>query len=378
MHRLVPAQYDRARPIFQAMDYNLAVQAIMDGSVPAGIYVDDLAQPQVAYTSNGPRHYLAGSPENREFNDSLQRHLVAGRSFLQHESEDDLFILYYEPADAWEETLDNLLRASNPIRSEREYYAIEIEGYADQPACTSLPEGFSVHYVDKNLLAQEHLGNRDDLIEELCSERQSVEDFLDRSFGFCLLHRDSVAGWCLSEYNTAGRCEVGIATFEPHRRRGLATIMASALLEHAPSQGISRVGWHCSASNLGSAATARKVGFVQTVEYPVRLAYFDETINFAVHGNIAFQQGRHAEALQHYQEAIPRGDAPIWVYWNAACASALVSQHAAALDYLDRALDRGFDDLERMLTSEHLTSLRDLEEWQAVVRRLEETVDTTP
>ena len=373
MHRLTAPEFDLARPIFQAIDYNLAVQAILEGSVPAEIYVDDPIQPRVALTWSKPRYYLAGSPENQEFNDHLRRRLAGTSSSRQNESNDDLFILYYAPADTWEETLDTLLRDMNPIRSEREYYSIQTARDKSHPASTPLPEGFSLSYVDQDLLAQKDLGNLDDLLEELCSERQSVQDFLDRSFGFCLLHGDEVAGWCLSEYNAASRCEVGIATFEPHRRQGLATTMTSALVEHALSQGISHLGWHCYASNVASAATARKAGFVKTVEYPVRFAYLDETINLAVHGNVAFQQEQYDQALARYQEAFLHGDAPAWAFWNAACASALLGQRTAALGYLDQALDRGFDDLERLLTSEHLTSLHDMEEWKALTQRLKTT-----
>jgi RimJ/RimL family protein N-acetyltransferase len=355
------------------MGHNLAVRAILDGSVPAEIHVDHPIQPRVAITWNKQRHYLAGSPENKEFNDHLRRRLAGASSPRPLESGDDLFVLYYAPADAWEDTLDTLLRDRNPIHAQRQYYTFQSPRQGGRDWSPKLPEGFTLRYVDRDLLAQEHLRNLDDLIEELCSERQSVQDFLARSFGFCLLHGDEVAGWCLSEYNTAGRCEVGIATFEPYRRRGLATIMASALVEHALSQGISHVGWHCHASNIASAATALKVGFKKLVDYPVRFAYLDQTINLAVHGNVAFRQEQYDQALARYQAAFLRGDAPTWAFWNAACASALLDQRTAALRYLDQALDRGFDDLERMLESEHLTTLHGTEEWQALTQRLETT-----
>jgi RimJ/RimL family protein N-acetyltransferase len=359
------------------MDYNLAVQAILDGSVPSKIYVDDPTRPRVALTSSKQRHYLTGSPDNQAFNDFLRHRLAGIDSAHGKRSDADYFVLYYEPAGAWEQTLDTLLRVHNPIRSEREYYTVQTEGRGGHPTSTSLPETFSLHYVDEHLLSREKLRNLEDLIEELCSERQSVQDFLDKSFGFCLLHGDEVAGWCLSEYNTAERCEIGIATFEPHRRRGIATAMASALLAYAPSQGISHVGWHCYTSNVASAATARKAGLLKTVEYPVRLAYLNETINLAVHGNVAFQQGQYDRALERYLEAFHGGDAPVWVYGNAACASALLGQRSTAIAYLDEALDRGYDDLERLLTSEHLASLHDMEEWKALVDRLGEIASST-
>jgi GNAT superfamily N-acetyltransferase len=347
------------------MHYNLAVQAILAGSFPAEIYVDNVDRPRVALTRHGGRVFLAGSPSDRAFDERLPHFLAE----LAPASE--VFVLYYEPAGAWEKTLDDLLADLDPIRAGREYYALELPTSMEGTAQQALPEGFSLRYVDEELLADETLGNRDDLIEELRSERDSVPDFLEKSFGYCLLHGNDVSGWCLSEYNTGSRCEVGIATFEPYRRQGLATATGLALLEHAASQGFTQVGWHCYANNVASAATARKLGFSRRVEYPVRLAYFDATINHAVHGNIAFQQGECDQAVTRYKEAMAKGDAPLWVCWNAACASALLGHHTTALDYLGQAIDRGFDDLERLLASEHLTSLHDTKGWEDLTRRLQ-------
>jgi GNAT superfamily N-acetyltransferase len=347
------------------MHYNLAVQAILAGSVPAEIYVDTVDDPRVALTRHGGRVFLAGSPGEEAFDKRLPHFLA------ELAPASDVFVLYYEPAGAWEKTLDSLLADIDPIRAGREYYGLQLPANRQGAAQPALPEGFSLRYVNEQLLADDTLGNRDDLIEELCSERESVPDFLEKSFGYCLLHGNDVAGWCLSEYNTADRCELGIATFEPHRRKGLATAIGSALLDQAASRGITQVGWHCYASNVASAATARKLGFTKRVEYPARFAYFDATINHAVHGNIAFQHGEYDQAVTRYKEAMAKGDAPVWVYWNATCASALLGRRTAALDYLDQAVDRGFDDLERLLASEHLTSLHDTKGWQALTRRLQ-------
>ena len=73
------------------------------------------------------------------------------------------------------------------------------------------------------------------LREEMCSERPSVEDFLARSFGVCLVdeEQDALAGWCLSEYNCGDRCEVGIEVDEAYQRHGLGTLLARALCQEA-------------------------------------------------------------------------------------------------------------------------------------------------
>lgn len=41
----------------------------------------------------------------------------------------------------------------------------------------------------------------EDLLEEMSSDRESVEAFLYNSFGVVALKEDPLAGWCHSEYN---------------------------------------------------------------------------------------------------------------------------------------------------------------------------------
>jgi len=50
---------------------------------------------------------------------------------------------------------------------------------------------------------QHHLRDLNYVIEEMQSERLSVEDFLQKSFGYCVIHDEEIMGWCMSEYNVA-------------------------------------------------------------------------------------------------------------------------------------------------------------------------------
>ena len=107
-------------------------------------------------------------------------------------------------------------------------------------------------------------------LAEMCSERPSVEDFLARSFGVCLVDEEqgTLAGWCLSEYNCGNRCEVGIEVAEAYQRRGMGTLLARALCREAfARRGIRQVGWHCLAANAASGATARRAGLRLIKQY---------------------------------------------------------------------------------------------------------------
>jgi RimJ/RimL family protein N-acetyltransferase len=355
------------------MDHHLAVRSVLEGNTRASVYVDDRERPRTALALVKQRFYLAGEARDNRINEALGR-LFHDTIFPQGvEAEEDMFVLYYAP-DAWAEPLGEILGERNPIDALRQYYTSgELVGYrAIQDWRATLPEGFEMEVVDGALLARTQLKNHDRLVEEVCSERGSVGEFLDKSFGVCVVGGDELVAWCLSEYNTGQRCEVGIETMEPYRRQGLGQAAAAALVEMAVSKGIRHVGWHCYASNAGSVGTALRVGLQKVCDYPTFLCWYDEADHLAVHGNIAFRAGEYGQALTWYEQAFRRGGARDWAYWGAACAAALMGQEGDALQYLAQAVDRGLTDLERLVTSEHLVSLHDGAEWGDLVRRVRE------
>jgi GNAT superfamily N-acetyltransferase len=234
-----------------------------------------------------------------------------------------------------------------------------------------LPDGYRLLPVDEDLLSKDHLLHLDDLVEEMLSERPSVKAFLDRSFAYCVAYDDNLVSWCLSEYNSGERCEIGIETQEDFQGRGLATVTASALIERAQSQGITQIGWHCFARNQASIAAAEKVGFGKAAEYPAYWALFDEVINLAVNGNACFHRQEFGEAVTWYSKAIEAGELPVWVYWNTACAYAHLGEKPNSFLYLNLALDKGFRDADFIKNSNHLKVWHGTREWEQIVQKLD-------
>jgi RimJ/RimL family protein N-acetyltransferase len=228
--------------------------------------------------------------------------------------------------------------------------------------------------VDEAFLA-EKWQNLEFLTDEMCSERESVQDFLAKSFGVCLISGDQIAGWCLSEYNTGHRCEVGIAVLDEFQQRGFATLLAYSFVELARNKDVARIGWHSSAANVGSIATAVKAGFEKVDDYPVFIGWFDDTANTARNGYFAHGRGEFAEALAFYEKSFSLGDVPDWVYWGAACDAALIGETEKGLKYLASAIDHGFDDLENIRGSKFLVNLHDTKGWDEIIERLEKESD---
>jgi len=272
IYELTPDRFALTEPLFKTMDYHLALSSIMAGLTPARVFVDDDTQASSVMVWAGHRHILAGAPDNNAFNTALAQFfekevipfkLTHGLRWMS---------MYYAP-DEWNKTIENDLLASRTlIPTSRQYYVYDTSENHLTPLQRQLPEGLQLRMVDAGLMEQTHLRNLANLREEMRSERPTVADFFDKSFGVCIVARDELAGWCLSEYNYADRCEIGIETGEAYRRQGFGTVMTHAMVERARAHGVRQVGWHCRTDNRPSAATALKAGFRYVCDYPAYVA----------------------------------------------------------------------------------------------------------
>lgn len=253
--RLEPGQYAAARPLFHRLEHHLFLTALFEGSISGAVHVDHPRLPRAALLAYHHALCLAGEPALPGFNIALRQFLMETVIPPRLEAGWGAFLIHYEPT-GWLEGLTPVCAPYHVIEASRQYYETMI---SDPLPAVDLPPGFQIHSVTPELLASGMQGM--ELIrDEMCSERTSVEDFLAKSFGLVLTFENQVAGFCMSEYNTGSRCEIGIATFEPYQRRGLATRMTWAFMAYAQARGITQVGWHCWSSNTPSAATALKAG----------------------------------------------------------------------------------------------------------------------
>lgn len=253
--RLEPGDYGAVRPLFQNLEHHLFITALMEGTITGAVFVDHPTRPNAALVSYHHALCLAGDPALPGFNAALRQFLMERVIPPRLEAGWEAFVIHYAPV-GWLEVLSPVCAPYRVIESSRQYYEIVLTSPAPD---VNLPSGFQIHLVSPELLASGMQG-MEVILDEMCSERTSVEDFLSKSFGLVLTYEDQVAGFCMSEYNTGSRCEIGIATFQPYQRRGLATRMTWAFMAYAQARGYTQVGWHCWSKNLPSGATAVKAG----------------------------------------------------------------------------------------------------------------------
>jgi RimJ/RimL family protein N-acetyltransferase len=266
MFALQPSEIAKVEPLFVGMEDHLGLYAMLHGCITGEVFVDHPATPRAALARiHQRRFFLAGLPGETDFIEKLRGFFTELVYPISREKNEKAFLVYYNRG-GWQETLNGIFKGTELIHAERQYYVcknLQIDRRA------SLPDGFELRSVDWTLLADQNLKNIDILVEEMCSERTSVEDFLQHSFGVCATFDSEITGMCLSEYNCLDRCEVGIITMEAYQRRGLATALVSALIKEAQQRGIAQIGWHCFTRNRPSVATALKAGFIKQADYPV-------------------------------------------------------------------------------------------------------------
>lgn len=265
LFKLEESQYTSVRDLARDMSFHLAVGSVLSGKSPGDVITNDPAEPRAAFITAGNRHFLIGSAADRSFNEELGDYLRKRLFPTATESEYSIVPLYYSPSIT-ENELKLLFGGWEPTIRIRQYFTIDPKRL---PGEYPLPTGYSLHSVSKPLLRTPNLVNVDLLSEEIKSESPSVEHFLDNCFGVCAQYKNTLVGWCLSEYNVDRKCEVGIETLRPYQRQGLGSAMASALIREAETRGYNQVGWHSYKENMASTATARKVGFVTAAEYPI-------------------------------------------------------------------------------------------------------------
>ena len=94
----------------------------------------------------------------------------------------------------------------------------------------------------------------------------SKEAFLEKAYGFYAVENGEICSEFESAFTSNGFTEIGIYTFEPHRRKGYAYATCLYALHDLEKKGIKTI-WACDTANTESIQLAEKLGFVNPVKY---------------------------------------------------------------------------------------------------------------
>lgn len=352
MDKLAPYEHYLAHSVVDRFEHALLVQGVVDGTLPGWLAVDSREEPRALLASIPGAHYLLGDPGNLAWNAAVSDMVVGEILPRGKQAGWAVLNLHYAP-DVWEDLLDSIFAEAVVVKNHQRFFRFR-QRRVDWRVC--LPARFSLRQLDAELFGQ-HLGpNLERIRESLEEDYGSLVRFLEYGFGFCLLDGDEIASWCTTDCISGQRCELGVYTDRRYRRRGLATAVVAATVDHCLANDLPEIGWHCWSQNLASAAVARRVGFEEVGQHRAVHVWMNPVDGHLVNGNLALLRGAYREAAEHYERAFNirklQGDDPKtslldWkdgehVYrYHAACAWALTGDSVVSWRHLELALEAG-------------------------------------
>lgn len=225
---------------------NLTIPSIIEGQ-HGFVFVDTQIHPNVFQIQQGPFTIFAGSTRN-ESAKVIVKYLFPGCHILS-------------PSDDWVELL-TLVYGQRLEKYQRFSFS---SNNLNRKKLLELLESYKQRMQVRRI--DEHLGekiNNDPKHRFHFMNFSSIHDFLQRGIGYCAIENDIVIGVASSAIVCSQGIEVNIMVLEEYRKRGVATVLASSLLQYCIEHGIDP---HWDAQNELSCGLATKLGYIQEGSY---------------------------------------------------------------------------------------------------------------
>lgn len=265
VYRLQVCDYPAIESLLQTMQHSVPAWAVYRGTNPGRIYVDDKSQPTAAiiWTQRGYYHLL-GDRVSRAVVRSIAELVVYELAPLSANQGETAPVLY-PSSTGWEDDVATILRKWDYVRVFRRVFAFDEADFYDGGSGLSRRHArLSLRPMDGDLIGR--LG--DDVRREIFGAGESIERFLERGFGFCVLDQERWLSCCTSVACDGERVEMCIVTREDYRRKGLATAVGREFIRHCLALGLTP-SYECFWSHSASSALARRLSFHDVGDVPV-------------------------------------------------------------------------------------------------------------
>jgi hypothetical protein len=252
---LIPIKKDKRRGLshlFQEFRWNYLPDAILDGYTGEA-YVDDENYPHIAVLEiPDMRLKLLGGDSSHPV--ALQYiETIPTRSALIYGSR------------GWEGLVKKYHRGRLVSLPRYAFTSEKLDLDHLKELKSHLPEGYHLAQLDLNL-AKQLAEDKSELTSDHFNIFDSVEDFIDRGFGFCILEGNEVVCLATTFLVCDKGIEVQIDTHKSHRGKGLATVAAAQILIHSLQNNLDP-NWD--AANKISAGLAKKLGYTPQGDYSI-------------------------------------------------------------------------------------------------------------
>lgn len=233
-------------PLFKECLYDrVLIDSVLEGKIGKA-YADSIGQPRVARLDSGSFTMLAGNLAVPGTIDLIQCAPIT----------------YVTPqTNAWRDLLQGEFGSRISAMPFTNFSWRPLQPVYLAKLIGSIPSTYRLKQIDRPLAGQlpSDMGNK-----YFLENFHSIEDFLARGIGFCILHQDKIVSAATSFAQSSKAIDIEIETVPDYRRRGLGTIVGAKLVSHCLEQGI-EPRWL--AANPISEKLALKLGYTQGETY---------------------------------------------------------------------------------------------------------------
>lgn len=221
---------------------NVYSDSVIEGYQSGDIWVDNNILPEVALVWHYCGFaYFIGKP----YNDFL----VQVYNIMQKKSERRFVLQVYD------DDIDKFFSQKNNLLQNYRYI------FKYQPKDTSekhlIPTELKIREMNYNDIADMNMKIMPDF------SWKSRKEFINKGKGFCITDGNIIVSEAFSSAISDKRIDIGLETCSLYKKKGLGAKIANEMVLYTLSQG-KIPQWECNISNIGSAKTAEKVGFIIT------------------------------------------------------------------------------------------------------------------
>lgn len=191
--------------------------SVLEGWTQGRVFVGDVSGPKAAFVWETKGNlFLAGQPGPNVIAD-LARLFAEAVVPKGQQMRRRMSYLAYWP-DEWATHVPVMLACRPPIADTRLCYGMDATGPETLESLSRLivpPEGCDLRAVDGDLLSSATIQNIGEVRSEILKQWNSLDDFLTKGAGYCLVDFDAndgkgaVTSWALSEYPAGDECSIG-------------------------------------------------------------------------------------------------------------------------------------------------------------------------
>lgn len=241
---------------------HLEVKAVIEGVNPGRIFVDNLVSPNsgLIWLSSNNGFFFIGNEKNGEFNkainDLIDKVIVPEAKKVQLSSFDGI-----GNHQKWNKIIEEVFEHRKLVSLNQRVYTLQKSNYKgnNEP---EIEKDYTVLKISEILYESniKSYDNIDFLQSKILEFWSSLDSFLNKGFGYCIVYNNKIVSVCFSGYVYENVHCIDIETLEGYRGNKLALKIAHTFVKDCLANDIVPY-WDCMEVNKPSIAIVENIGF---------------------------------------------------------------------------------------------------------------------